>query len=154
MSTFSFSLSLSLFEASFLAPIMCRRSSELFTFDDEEAPDSDVKFLLLLEMASVEPERFSPLAIDVVDAPMFEDETSKLFEVSLLAADERFGEPERFCDETTFSFSFRYEVIRSWRKKKASASTVTKMWSSNSVMKLHSTRGFSSVLGWKKLKVN
>lgn len=35
--------------------------------------------------------------------------------------------------------------MRSWRKKKASASTVTKMWSSNSVMKLHKTSGLFSV---------
>lgn len=44
---------------------------------------------------------------------------------------------------TTFSFSLTYDVIKSWRKKNASASTVTNMWSSNSVMKLHCTEGFS-----------
>lgn len=114
MSTFSFSLSLSVFDASFLVPIMCRRSSELLTFDEEEAPESDVKFLWLLDIASVEPERFSPLAIEVVDAPMFDDETSKLFAFSLLTVIvDRFGDPARFCDETTFSFSFKYEVIKS-----------------------------------------
>lgn len=130
MSTFSFSLSFSTFDdAIFLLPIMCRKSSELFTFDVDEAPESDVRFLLLLEIAKVEEtDKLSPLVIEVVDAPMFVDETSKLFEVSLLAAAvERFGEPDRFCDDTTFSFSFKYDVIKSWRKKNASASTVTKM---------------------------
>lgn len=126
---------------------MCRRSSELLTFDVDDAPDSDVRFLLLLEIANVEPDKFSPLAIEVVDAPMFDEETSKLLGFSLLTVIvDRFGDPARFCDETTFSFSFRYEVIKSCRKKNASASTVTKMWSSNSVMKLHSTSGFSSVM--------
>jgi hypothetical protein len=89
---------------------MCRKSSELFTFDVDEAPESELRFLLLLEIANVEEtDKLSPLAIEVVDAPMFDEETSKLFEVSLLAAVavERFGDPERFCDVTTFSFSFK-----------------------------------------------
>lgn len=38
------------------------------------------------------------------------------------------GEAERaVCDAITFSFSLRYEVIKSWRKKNVSASTVTNM---------------------------
>lgn len=114
--------------------------------DEDEAPDRVVKFLLLLEIASVDDTDKLSLAIDSVDAPMFDDETSKLFACSLFVAVDMLGDPARaFCDVTTFSFSFRYDVIRSWRKKNASASTVTKMWSSNSVMKLHSTSGFSSV---------
>lgn len=40
------------------------------------------------------------------------------------------------------SFSLIYDVIRSCKKKNASASTATNMWSSNSVTKLQSTVGF------------
>lgn len=127
---------------------MCRKSSELLTFDDEDAPDKVVRFLLLDEIASVDEADKLSLAIDNVEAPMLDDETSKLFADSFAAAPERFGEPaRRLCDVTTFSFSFKYEVIKSCKKKKASASTVTKMWSSNSVMKLHSTKGLSSIQG-------
>lgn len=84
-------------------------------FDDDEAPESVVKFLLLLEMASVEETDRLSLAIDKVDAPIFEDETFKLFDDSLVfGAVDKFGEPARmFCDVTTFSFSFKYDVIRS-----------------------------------------
>lgn len=96
--------------------------------DEDEAPDRVVKFLLLLEIASVDDTDKLSLAIDSVDAPMFDDETSKLFACSLFVAVDMLGDPARaFCDVTTFSFSFRYDVIRSWRKKNASASTVTKM---------------------------
>lgn len=45
---------------------------------------------------------------------------------------------------TTRSFSLIYDVIKSCKKKNASASTVTNIWSSNSVMKLQSTNGFST----------
>jgi hypothetical protein len=51
----------------------------------------------------------------------------------------------KWMERTTRSFSRTYDDIRSCRKKNASASTVTKIWSSKSVMKLQSTLGFSSV---------
>lgn len=145
MSTFSFSLSPP-FKDPIFFPIMCRKSSELLMLEEDEAPDNVVKFLLLLEIASVDETDKLSLAIDSVDVPMFEDDTSKLLAGSLLPVlVDKLGEPARWlCDVTTFSFSFRYDVIKSCRKKNASASTVTKMWSSNSVMKLHSTSGFSS----------
>ena len=84
-------------------------------FDDDEAPDNEVKFLLLLEIANVDETDILSLAIDNVDAPMLDEDTSKLFTDSLLPEGfERFGEPARVdCDATTFSFSFRYDVIKS-----------------------------------------
>lgn len=77
--------------------------------DDDEAPDSVPRFLLLLEIACVDDADKLSLAIDSVDAPMFEDETSRLFDESFVAAAfERLGDPaRRFCDVMTFSFSFR-----------------------------------------------
>lgn len=112
MSTFSFSLSA--FDAViFLLPIIWRRSSELLIFDDEDAPDSVPRFLLLLDIANVDDKDTLSLAIDSVEAPMFVDETSKLFADSLLM-DDKFGDPARgFCEVITFSFSFRYDVIKS-----------------------------------------
>lgn len=82
-------------------------------FDEEDAPDSVARFLLLLDIANVDEMDTLSLAIESVDAPMFDDETSKLFDDSLLTLD-KFGEPARaFCEEITFSFSFKYDVIRS-----------------------------------------
>lgn len=77
-------------------------------FDDDDAPDK-VKFLWLLEIASVDETDKLSLVIDSVDAPMFDDETSKLFADSFaLAGFDKLGEPARaFCDKTTFSFSFK-----------------------------------------------
>ena len=43
------------------------------------------------------------------------------------------------------SFSLMYDRMRSCRKRMTSASMATKMWSSNSVTKLHSTTGWGSV---------
>lgn len=65
-------------------------------FEDDEAPDNVVRFLLLLEIANVDDTDKLSLAMDNVEAPMLDDETSKLFADSLLpAAVEKFGEPAR-----------------------------------------------------------
>lgn len=84
-------------------------------FDDDDAPDNVAKFLLLLDIAKVEDTERLSLATDSVEAPIFDDETFKLFDDSLPAvAVDRLGEAARgFCVATTFSFSFRYDVIRS-----------------------------------------
>lgn len=84
-------------------------------FDDEEAPDNVVKFLLLLDIAKVDDTERLSLATDNVDSPITVDETFKLFEESLWTVTvERFGDAALgFCVETTFSFSFRYDVIKS-----------------------------------------
>lgn len=66
-------------------------------FDDEEAPDKVARFLLLLEIASVDDtDKLSPLAIESVEAPMFDDDTSRLLAGSLpVLAVDGFGEPAR-----------------------------------------------------------
>lgn len=84
-------------------------------FDEDEAPDNVAKFLLLLDIAKVDDTERLSLATDSVEAPIFDEETFKLFDDSLCTvAVERFGDVARgFCVATTFSFSFRYDVIRS-----------------------------------------
>lgn len=141
--------------AIFLLPTTCRKSSELLILmlDVDDALERFVKFLLLLAVPRCcdDETDWESLAIDRVEAPIFVVDVSKLLldgwlPLELPAAELKFGEPDLAnCETITFSFSLRYEVMRSWRKKKASASTVTKIWSSNSVIKLHSTKGFSTV---------
>ena len=124
MSTLSFSLSTVVFgPPDLLFPSMQRRSSTLLTFEEDKA----FKFLLLFEFAVVEDNETLSLVIESVDDPMFELEISKLLLLSFVIVD-KFGDPPRpFCDVISLSFSLRYEVIKSWRKKNASASTVTNM---------------------------
>lgn len=87
-------------------------------FDEDEAPDNVAKFLLLLDIARVDETDTLSLATESVEAPIFDEETFKdvkLLDDSLLpVAVDRFGEAALgFCVATTFSFSFRYEVIKS-----------------------------------------
>lgn len=68
-------------EAIFLLVTVCRKSSELFIFDVEDAPDKVVKFLLLPDATKCDVTDKLSLVIEEVDAPKFAEVTSKLFDI-------------------------------------------------------------------------
>jgi hypothetical protein len=61
----------------------------------DEAPERLVKFLLLPDVPRCEADVSESLAIDNVEEPIFDDDTSRLFVAWLPADDDKFGEPER-----------------------------------------------------------